>query len=120
MRIKVTPLMEAVSVPIDTATPCGLLLCELLSNAFRHAFPGDASGEVRVSIGRTAGGRISLEVSDDGIGLPERFDASKTETLGYQLVHGMVDQLKGELSFGSGQGLSCRVSFSDTLIADRV
>ena len=119
-RISVTPQAESVAVPIDTAIPCGLLLHELLSNAFQHAFPGDASGEVRVLISKTAGKRILLEVSDDGIGLPEGLDIHKTETLGFQLVHGMVEQLKGELSFETGRGLSCRVSFTVPQVADRV
>jgi len=119
-RISVTPQAESVAVPIDTAIPCGLLLHELLSNAFQHAFPGDASGEVQVLISKTAGKRILLEVSDDGIGLPEGLDIHKTETLGFQLVHGMVEQLKGELSFETGRGLSCRVSFTVPQVADRV
>jgi len=119
-RIKVTTLAESVSVPIDTAMPCGLLLRELLSNAFRHAFPGNTSGTVWVGITRTAENRITLEVSDDGIGLPEFFDIRKVDTLGFQLVQGMVEQLKGELSFGAGRGLSCRVSFSEAQIVRRL
>ncbi len=119
-RIEVSTLAESISVPIDSAIPCGLLLRELITNAFRHAFPGDRHGTVRIGISRIAGGRIAVEVSDDGIGMPEPFDIRKVESLGFQLIQGMVDQLGGELVLEIGQGLSCRVSFPDAHIVKRI
>lgn len=120
-RIKLRTSVEAVSLPIDTAVPCGLVLHELVSNAFRHAFPGSGSGEVRISISRTAKGYIELDVADNGIGLPEDFDYRGQGTLGFQLIHGLVEeQLKGSLHFEGSHGLSCRVSFLDTRAMKRV
>jgi len=120
-RIKLRTSVEAVSLPIDTAVPCGLVLHELVSNAFRHAFPGSGSGEVRISISRTAKGYIELDVADNGIGLPEDFDYRGQGTLGFQLIHGLVEeQLKGSLHFEGSHGLSCRVSFLDTRTMKRV
>ncbi len=84
------------------------------------SFPEDARGTIRVGISKTAGGRIALEVADDGIGLPEGFDVNNTGTLGFQLVQSMVAQLSGEASFETTRGLSCRVSFSEPQFASRI
>jgi PAS domain S-box-containing protein len=82
---------------IDIAVPCGLIINELLSNALKHAFPHDRRGEIRVHLDQLANGWNSVSVRDDGIGLPAAFDVSTTGTLGLQLVHGLVQQIDGEI-----------------------
>ncbi len=120
-RISVKTMVESMPLLIDSAIPCGLVLQELVSNAFRHAFPGDSKGEVRITIGRSDEGSVELEVADDGVGLPEHFDYRKQHTLGFQLITGLVEQqLKGSLRFESGHGLSCHVSFTDAQMMKRV
>ncbi len=120
-RIEVTTRTQPVSVLIDVAVPCGLVIHELVSNALLHAFPGERRGEVRVEVGRAEGGEIELEVSDDGVGLPELFDFRKEGKLGSQLILGLVEQqIKGSLSIRNVKGLTCHISFDDSQFVRRV
>ncbi|PTY07363.1 hypothetical protein DB347_08665 [Opitutaceae bacterium EW11] len=82
---------------IDTAIPCGLLLNELISNAYKHAFPRSGPGRITLRLQRPAPGRLRFEVADTGCGLPEDFDLRRSRSLGMQLVATLVHQLRGSL-----------------------
>jgi two-component sensor histidine kinase len=66
--------LEPVPLTVNAAVPCGLILHELVSNALKHAFKGRDSGRVTVSLRSGIQDRISLEVRDNGIGLPPELD----------------------------------------------
>jgi two-component sensor histidine kinase len=87
-----------VFLSIETAVPCGLIVNELLSNALKHAFPGDRKGKISVHLNEHGDGPISMSVRDDGIGLPAAFDFDRTETLGLQLVQALVRQIDGRIT----------------------
>ena len=87
--------MDNVEIDIEKAIPCGLIVNELVSNALKHAFPNGAQGEVRVGLLPTLTSRLTLVVSDNGIGFPEDMDFRNTSSLGLQLVNSLVDQLEG-------------------------
>jgi len=89
---------EHVLLPIDAAIPCGLAVNELISNALKHAFRPDKGGAIAVALTREADGKVSLSVSDDGVGVPETVDIANTSTLGLQLVTLLADQLGGSFS----------------------
>lgn len=93
-RVRLDLRVADVSVGLEQAIPCGLLINELVSNALKHAFPGDRTGCVTVEIRRDAG-RVRLSVADDGVGLPPEFDPHCTDTLGLQLVSLLAGQLHG-------------------------
>ena len=86
-----------VRLGIDTAIPCGLIINELVSNAYKHGFPHGGPGKVTLSFERLADGRLRLEVSDTGRGIPPDVDLQKTRSLGMQLVHTLVRQLRGTI-----------------------
>ncbi|MFE1602439.1 sensor histidine kinase [Methylobacterium sp. ID0610] len=90
-RLVVVVQVAPVLVPAEQAVPLGLLLHELAANAVRHAFPGERPGTVRIAAVSEAG-RLRLEVSDDGIGLP-----AGREGFGLTLVGMLVRQLGGTL-----------------------
>jgi two-component sensor histidine kinase len=71
---------------------------ELITNAFKHAFPGGRSGQITVRLCHEVGGGVLVSVSDDGVGIPEGLDIAKTESLGLQLVTVLTDQLGAELT----------------------
>lgn len=120
-RIAVKVSDVPVPVAIDMAVPCGLVLHELVSNALRHAFPGERLGRLEIDIARDAAGRIGISVSDDGVGLPPGCDVRRKDTLGFQLVHGLVEQqLKGRLDFERGNGLTCRIELPELTVAKRI
>jgi signal transduction histidine kinase len=76
-RVVVSVLGHGISVPLESAVPCGLLLNELISNVCKHAFPGTRTGHVSVTL-REDHEKIHVKVTDDGIGLGENLDPGKS------------------------------------------
>jgi len=97
---------EPVTLSVDKAIPCGIIVNELVNNACEHAFRESISGSVHVGI-TTSGGQHVLEVSDSGSGLPE--DAPRS--LGMTLVHTLTEQIGGTLDVSVGDGTTFRVKF---------
>ena len=110
-RVELHTELEPVFLNLDQAIPCGLIVNELLSNAMKYAFVGRAQGVVTLRVGLKAG-RVQIEVRDDGVGLPEGFDANTHDSLGMYLVQALTEQLDGELEIGTGPGSSFLVSFT--------
>ena len=88
------------SLPIDLAIPCGLIVNELLTNSLKHGFAQSSGGEVRLVLQREPDGRIRLQVSDTGAGLPADFDSRRGGSLGLQLVSDLARQIGGVLEIG--------------------
>ncbi len=102
--VKLVLELDAVQVSLDQATPVGLLLNELMSNAFKHGFPQGHRGEVRVALHAAFEGHPArLTVSDSGVGLPADFDARKSQSMGLKLVADLARQLGGDIIKGPGQ-----------------
>ncbi|WP_161968146.1 sensor histidine kinase [Fimbriiglobus ruber] len=100
-------------LPIDVAIPCGLLLNELMSNCFKHAFADRQTGCIRVSLNQDDGKTNVLVVADDGPGFPAGVDFRDTTSFGLQLVNTLVRQLGGEIELITGRGTTFRVRFPD-------
>jgi two-component system, sensor histidine kinase PdtaS len=83
---------------MDAAIPCGQVANELLTNAFRHAFPQGRRGNIAVDLTKDAEGDLVLSVMDDGAGFPDGIDVAHPATLGLQLVGLLTGQLGGTLS----------------------
>ncbi|XGV96505.1 MAG: PAS domain S-box protein [Leptolyngbya sp. BL-A-14] len=113
-QVKLTTHIEATSLDIDTAIPCGLIINELLSNALKYAFPNGQRGEIQVIFQAHQDQTLSLCVQDNGIGLPQDFNLKQAKTLGITLVKGLVKQLKGTLDINSHQGTAFEISFRRT------
>lgn len=101
--------VTAPPLPLDVAIPCGLLLNELMSNCFKHAFAGGRTGTLRVALS-TDGGAHQLTVADDGPGLPPGYDFRNAASFGLQLVSTLVEQLGGTIDVG-GPGATFTVRF---------
>jgi len=95
---------EKISLDIDTAVPCGLIINELVSNAMKHAFAPGQQGEISISFKKSGEKHIHAEVSDNGKGLPPEFDLETADSLGMQLISALTNQLDGELKVISGNG----------------
>jgi two-component sensor histidine kinase/tetratricopeptide (TPR) repeat protein len=88
------------TVDIDTAIPLGLILNELITNAYKYAFKDKLQGLIRIEFHQKAKD-FFLQVQDNGIGIPSNFDINKTKSLGLNLVRGLVRQLNGVMDFKS-------------------
>jgi PAS domain S-box-containing protein len=110
-HIKLNIAVDDVSLDIETAIPCGLIINELISNALKYAFLHGCVGEIYIKLCSQKNNSFSLIVRDNGVGLPENFDAKKAKTLGMTLVQGLVKQLKGSLEINSDQGTEFKIYF---------
>jgi PAS domain S-box-containing protein len=103
--------MEEIFLPVDQALPCALVINEILSNSYKHAFKGKKQGTIKISAVQ-ANGQIRITVRDNGIGMPERFDIASANSLGLKLVRTLVQhQLKGSLMINSRDGTETIVAF---------
>lgn len=103
---------EPITVLIDTAIPCGLIVNELVSNALKYAFPDNRKGSISITLSKPVENEILLTVSDDGISVPPDFDFHNDSRLGLQIVFALgKQQLGGKVSFETRYGFTCSVQF---------
>jgi len=88
---------------IDGAVPLGLIINELLTNCYKHAFPQGKKGIITVSLLENPD-TFTIKVSDNGVGLPEDFDRNESKTLGMELVFILVEQLDSRLIIENNNG----------------
>ena len=111
-RIKLKMNVGDVSLGVDAAMSCGLIINELVSNSLKHAFPAGRSGEVEVSLRSVGEDEFELVVSDDGIGIPQHLDFKDLESLGMHLVVLLAeDQLQGTIELDRTDGSEFQVTF---------
>jgi two-component sensor histidine kinase len=101
---------DSMRVPLDTAVPLAFITVEILTNAFKHAFPTPRRGTITVSA-RQQGEKGVLTVSDDGIGLPATPAGGPRRPLGLTLVNRLVDQIGGTLEPPEPGQSTYRVTF---------
>jgi two-component sensor histidine kinase len=101
-----------ITLSIDQAIPAGLIMNELLSNAYKHAFPNDEPGTITVDSRSDNGTHVELVVADTGPGLPMNFDPATVSSLGFHLITSLVEQLDGTLALTlNGPGATIRIRF---------
>ena len=110
--IELRVVADDVALPIETALPSGMIVCELVTNVLKYAFPLPRDGAATVSI-RRRDGQIVIGVDDNGVGLPPGFDPAAGASFGWALVRMLVAQLEGTVVATSGDGAHVRVSFAD-------
>jgi|GEM_PF-2707304 len=110
-KIKMELQLQGLTLDINTAVPCGLILNEWLTNAFKHAFSGRDSGTVRIAFTRDDAQQYVLHFSDDGIGLPPQIVPQTGETLGLRLISILAEQLEGTLAVNRDNGTAYSLTF---------
>ncbi len=100
-----------ITLPIDTAIPCGLILNELITNALKHAFPDGQQGRIRISIAQPDADHLQLAVIDNGVGLPAGIDVRHCRTMGLQLVNTLAGQLAAQLEVKVDSGTAVQLTF---------
>jgi two-component sensor histidine kinase len=110
-RVTLTTHLEAVTLPLDSAVPCGLILHELLSNALKHAFPDGQGGTMTLDLCAASDRHVTLRVIDSGVGVPEGFEMRQTDSLGWPLVCALTEQLGGTLSVARQDGTTVTLTF---------
>ncbi len=113
-RISLSVKMADIMANIDTVIPIGLIMNELLSNSFKHAFPDGRDGNVSIECTPEGADRLRFVYHDNGIGMPEGFDWMNIESLGLQLVKDLVSQLNGTIVLGTGEGTTFIIDIQKT------
>ena len=104
--------IDDLSLSLDYAVPCGLILNELMSNCLKHAFPVGHSGTVYIGFHAEGEEELCLVVRDDGVGVPADVDLARTSSLGWRLIRALVEQLGGVVQCQTAGGTSIEIRFA--------
>jgi two-component sensor histidine kinase len=110
VRLELT--CDSISLPVDQAIPLALLVNEVVTNAYKHAFPNDAQGEITVSLRRSPERELILRIADSGIGYQP---TGGGVGMGLRLIRNFAAQLQGTLIFstpaqGAGTAIALTIS----------
>ncbi len=121
-RIKLLSSFEPVAINIDYAVPLGLVVNEIVTNAVKHAFPGNRSGSICLSIKKSQQGEVVLAIGDDGVGLPEDIDVQNSTSFGMRIIiTSLVKmQLKGTLTVNQENGTRYLIRFPEPKTIKRI
>lgn len=115
IEVFVTPLIESMKKPgstidleictddislnINTSIPLGLLINEIITNSLKHGFTNNSQGKIYVRIKAEEYPKFTLEIGDNGVGLPDSVDLeiNDPDTLGLLLISSLVEQLQGDI-----------------------
>jgi PAS domain S-box-containing protein len=119
--------MGDITLPIETATPCGLVMNEIVTNSLKYAFPKTFSCEesrgepctIALTLQRE-GSDYLLGIADNGIGMPEGIDVTISHTLGLFLIRFIVEhQLRGSLEISNAGGTAYTIRFPEPAVKER-
>lgn len=108
--ISVMTDIDDIELNINQAVPFALLVNEVVTNSFKHAFKERDEGKIEIHI-KEEGQKLRVEICDDGVGLPENFDPQKMDSLGMTLIQNFAQQLEAECEMGSDDGMYIQLFF---------
>lgn len=100
---------------VNIAIPCGLILNELISNCYEHAFNKLKEGNIWVEFRPYVGNRYLLQVKDDGVGISEELIIKKRTSLGITLIHSLTSQIKGDIEIFNDEGTTFKITLPKEL-----
>ena len=104
--------VESVRLSVETAVPLGLIVNELVSNAYKHAFVDGRSGQIHIHLQSIEEDQICLTVQDNGVGFPPDVDFRQSPSLGLTIIMTLVDQLQGNIKLASQNGTQFEITLS--------
>jgi two-component sensor histidine kinase len=110
-RIEFVNDLEPIEVSIETALPIGLIINELLTNAFKYAFPDAQTGLIRMELKYIDNDQFLFSFRDNGVGLPQDFSPENNTSLGLYIVRLLIEQLDGTLKIVNEHGTTFIVTF---------
>jgi PAS domain S-box-containing protein len=110
-KIKLILTLDKLILNLDLSIPCGLIINEIISNSLKYAFPNNRDGIIFVTLSAKQK-KVTIEVGDNGIGLPKSIDIKNSETLGLQLIETLVDQINGKVKLSRNKGTVFKINFN--------
>ncbi len=97
---------------IEASIPLGLIVNEIVSNSYKHAFPDGRSGKIAISFSTNPEtGNYCLVLQDDGIGMPAGIQLHQYKSMGLQVVQILCQQIEGELNLACDQGTKFTITY---------
>jgi two-component sensor histidine kinase len=119
-KIKINLKIDKVYLMIDSAIPLALIVAELISNSYMHAFP-EKSGSIEILIKRKDKNMIKFRYSDTGVGISPEIDLRKLDTCGMPILISVAEnQLNGKIKIKSKNGFVFKMDFPDNLYSKRI
>lgn len=103
--------IEPINLDINRAVPLGLIINELITNSFKHAFPQGRKGNIWIRFKKIDSNVVQLTVKDDGVGFPKGLNWKKAESLGLVIINTLVEQIDGSIELIPDGGTEFRVTF---------
>ncbi len=100
---------DFINFDLDKAIPCGLIINEIVSNSYKHAF-NTLKGKIEISC-KKEDDKCILKVSDNGVGMPKNIDLEKLNSLGLELIDVLVNQLDGDYHIKNQKGTEYIITF---------
>ena len=119
-NIKMNIDVEEVSLNIETAIPCGLIIDEMVANSLKYAFPNDRIGEIKIELHSDDNSTYHMNISDNGVGISSDINPEKTDTFGMQLIKYLTKQLKATIELDRTNGTTYNIIFKELEYRDRV
>jgi len=104
--------IQNVSLNMETALPCGLIVNELVTNSLKHAFPNGNKGNIIVNMTVDDDSKYRLTISDNGIGLPKDINITNLKSLGLKLAKRLSEQLEGTFDIDLSNGTTFNITFN--------
>lgn len=111
-RITTTIQAGSTALSINTAIPLSLIINEIVTNSFKHAFTGKGHGEIDIVLSQE-NNHYKLTVKDNGRGLPEGFNPARLQSVGFDLIQGLTRQLDGKVQWNNDNGTEITITFKD-------
>ncbi|MGA7145468.1 MAG: sensor histidine kinase, partial [Desulfobacterales bacterium] len=114
MKNKIVTAIDCSNVflPVTQAIPCGVIINELLSNVFKHAFTNRQNGKIEIYMKNSGDNGGVIKIKDNGIGIPKEMDIKRLDSLGLKLVVNLVHiQLKGKMEIRNNGGTEVTIRF---------
>lgn len=104
--------VHAIELNINTAIPLSLIINEIITNSFKHAFKNRADGSIAIVL-QKINDHYKLTISDNGIGLPDNFNPALLHSIGFDLIIGLTKQLNGTLVWNNHKGTEINITFNE-------
>ncbi|MEB3279855.1 MAG: histidine kinase dimerization/phosphoacceptor domain -containing protein [Lyngbya sp.] len=104
-----TEIDQNIFLDFDTLTPCGLIICELISNSIKYAFEPNKPGIIWIRATLDHKQNFTFIIGDNGQGLPSDCNLENVKTLGLQLVQDLTEQLQGKLTINQDNGTEFKI-----------
>lgn len=114
-QIAITVEADPVPMNINQAIPCALMVNEVVTNAFKHAFKNREEGKIEVKLHEN-GENVIVKIQDNGVGSPNDFMQETSSSIGMTLIKELNQQLEGEIKFSDNNGTKFELTFKSTSV----